>query len=181
MVNFQNKKGFNMNKINLRNVILIISCSFAIDLYAATQNEWFTIFDDKTGDHIAAVLADNGDDILAYRCFKKEQLCTVAIRSKIKCEDGATYPMLINSPQGSFMIEGVCTISSTKNYDQVLTPYKQISDLLYSGEGVLGFAIALKDGEFKAIRFNLTGATKKMTEIWQKVKKSGNSKNSDTF
>jgi len=172
----------NMKKFNLKTSIFI----FLIFIYSNAlskklDDEWFTVFDDKTGDHIAAVVADNGDDVLAYRCFKKEQLCSVAIRSKVKCEDGSSYPMLVNSPQGSFMLEGICTISNSKNYDQVLTPYNRISEVMINGEGILGIAIALKDGEFKAIRFNLVGATKKMTEVWQKIKKSGTSKNSDTF
>ena len=161
---------------------LLILLLFSLNATSATyEGEWFTLIDEKTGDYIAAVVADNGEDILAYRCFKKEQLCTVAIRSKVKCEDGSSYPMLVNSPQGSFMLEGICTISNLKNYDQVLTPYKRISEVMFNGEGILGIAIALKDGEFKAIRFNLEGATKKMNEVWQKVKKLGKSKNSDTF
>jgi hypothetical protein len=159
----------------------LIGFGISLNSFAANQDEWFVVPDEKTGDHIAAVIADNGDDILAYRCFRKEQLCTIVIRSKVKCEDEASYPMLVNSPEGSFMLDGICSVSSSKNYDQILTPYNRISEVMFKGEGILGIAIAMKNGEFKAIRFNLKGATKKMLEAWQKTKKLGSSKNSDTF
>jgi hypothetical protein len=175
-------KEINMKKFKFKIAFYFFLIFISSNVLSKTlDDEWFIVFDEKTGDYIAAVVADNGDDVLAYRCFKKEQLCSVAIRSKVKCEDGSSYPMLVNSPKGSFMLEGICTISNLKNYDQVLTPYKRISEVMYDGEGILGIAISLKDGDFKAIRFNLVGATKKMSEVWQKVKKSGSSKNADTF
>jgi hypothetical protein len=147
----------------------------------ADKSDWLVVAaNDKSGDYIAATVADNDKDFLAYRCFKELQLCSIALRSTIKCEDKAKYPMLVNSDSGSFAIEGTCTLNKG-NYEHILTPYIQIRDVLVKGEGIFGIAIPMASGEFKAIRFKLRGASEAMLEVTAKTKKLGDSKLSDTF
>ena len=56
----------------------------------ADKSDWLVVAaNDKSGDYIAATVADNDKDFLAYRCFKELQLCSIALRSTIKCEDKA--------------------------------------------------------------------------------------------
>lgn len=126
----------------------------------ATFDDWFVInANDTSGDVIAATSTDGtGKELLGFRCFAKTQECVHVLIANTACEENGEYPMLLNAASGSSMITGVCY--KTSSSDQLLLkPYDSIRTLVQRGSGVLGFAIPMQSGAFKAVRFSLKGST----------------------
>jgi len=145
------------------------------------SSEWaYVQASDKSGDWIAGTYASGVNNFLGMRCFKKLGECGVVISSPVKCEDNAKYPMLVNSDTGSYSIEGTCIINGGK-YEQLLSPYDVISKAIYVDDGVIGIAVPLASGEFRAYRFSLYNAKRAIDEVGRRFSTSNGSKPTYTF
>lgn len=120
--------------------------------------DWFIVnADDQTGDVIAATGTESGKELLAYRCFIESGNCMYVLMSGNRCNKDAEYPMLVNAPGGSALVTGVCHHSPT-THQLILSPFKVIEDSMKSATGLVGFAIPLESGAFRAVRFSIRGA-----------------------
>jgi hypothetical protein len=136
----------------------------------AQSSLWQTISASNKKDAIAYTVGkDDSKQILAVRCFQDSKKCAVVLSMSTQCEDKAFYPMLINSDSGALHIRGFCTVNEGR-YEYILSPYEQVSQILYSGKGTLGIATPLDDGAFRAYRFNLYGAKEAMDVIYSKIR-----------
>ena len=84
--------------------------------------------------------------------------CTAFVNPLLDCEVGAKYPVLINSPAGSFTPSLLCEkVDDRRIYS--LPIEGNVADSMSIG-GVIGFAFPMESGEFKVQRFSLTGAAR---------------------
>jgi hypothetical protein len=144
----------------------------------AQSSPWISIqTKDKTGDQIAGTYSDDGKSYLAMRCYQSLLKCAIVIQAPTKCDKDAEYPMLVNADDGALQIIGLC-IPNEGKYEYLLTPYDKVRDLIYKDAGVIGFAMPLTSGEFRATRFSLTGAKKNLDVIFDKLQIGAGSKSS---
>lgn len=142
-------------------IVAILLCS-GLNSHAVAQStygDWFVVrADDGSGDVIAATSTDgSGTELLGYRCFAASQKCLHVLIPNTGCEDEGRYPMLLNAASGSSMVTGLCY--KTEKSDQLLlTPFESIRSPIEQDSGLLGFAIPMKSGAFKAVRFSLKGS-----------------------
>jgi hypothetical protein len=139
--------------------IFSLLCSLGAANGQTKYGDWFIVrADDGTGDVIAGTSTDgSAKELLGYRCFAKSQKCMHILVANTACSEGNSYPMLINSVSGAYKVDGIC--SKVKNFDQLLlTPYDSIRTPIEKDGGLIGFAIPMESGAFKAVRFSLKGA-----------------------
>ena len=145
----------------------IVKVSVAVCIYAAAfssfsaeqaYGDWFVTYaDDKSGDTITATFSDGTSTAFAIRCFAKDNRCLHLVRLGSLCEDGSTYPVLINAPTGAAAVTGVCSINDGVP-EMLLTPFDDVRSAL-NGSGMLGVAVPMASGAFKAVRFSLKGSS----------------------
>lgn len=162
---FGGKSDFKNRAITMifRAVTLLLACvltsSFGFAQTSRTYGDWSVIdADDGSGDVISATVSDkDAAEILAIRCFIKEQKCIHVLRLKSRCEPNASYPMLLNSPGGASLVSGYC-YSEKNGFELTLSPFDSIRGPIDDADGMLGFGIPLASGLFRAIRFSLKGS-----------------------
>jgi len=90
-------------------------------------------------------------------CTPSEKTCSAFISIDFSCEDGASYPVMLNSNAGAYSSTGVCA-SSGDSYYLLIDDFNATISAFESG-GEVGFAFPLKSGQFRVLRFNCQGAT----------------------
>lgn len=123
-------------------------------------DDWIVVnADDNSGDVIAATFTDgSGKEVLGYRCFAKTQECVHVLIPNTTCEAEGEYPLLLNAASGSSLVTGVC-FKTTSSDQLILKPFDSIRSPIEKDSGLLGFAIPMQSGAFKAVRFSLKGST----------------------
>jgi hypothetical protein len=124
---------------------------------------------DKIGDWVITYISkdsaissvkNDGGATLGSICTKTG--CTPFFNPNIKCDDGGSYPILINSPSLSFNVLSVCA-KLTDTYIYVIPDSDSLREAFAVG-GVLGIAFPMQSGEFRVSRFSLTGAARSIAQ-----------------
>lgn len=145
----------------MRTLTLVCACMFASASAALAQatnsGDWRVVTaDDGSGDVIAGTFTEGGSEILAYRCFASSGNCSYVLMPDTDCVSGNEYPMLVNAEAGAALVTGTCYRTSTKS-QYGLQPYKPIETAINGGTGMIGFALPMASGGFKAVRFSVRG------------------------
>jgi len=85
----------------------------------------------------------------------------------VTCEQGASYPALVNSDKGAIHILLVCegpAMGLPEAHRFGIHEYAAIREIIRQATRI-GFAITMEDDEFRVFRFSLKGATAAMTFI----------------
>lgn len=127
---------------------------------------WAVIKSDDGKDLIAVTLNNEGN-FIGYRCFSSNKTCIHVLSAGTNCEDGGTYPILVNSDYSPMTMNTVCNITNA-NHELLLTQYDTIHEILKKGSNV-GFAIPMQSGQFKVVRFSLLGSDEAMDYVEQKT------------
>lgn len=151
-----------MRKISVLPVLLLLVVFGQPQAQAqvlASYGDWVVVrADDDSGDVIAATATDgSGKEALGYRCFAKTQECMHVLMPNSTCEADGDYPMLLNAASGASMVTGKC-YKTGKTDQLLLRPFDSIRSPIEKDSGLLGFAIPMQSGAFKAIRFSLKGS-----------------------
>lgn len=152
-----------------RVTILLASLAVISSAYGQTFGNWMIVdADDGSGDVVAATGTEGSREVLGYRCFVSDGNCRYVLLARTKCENGGRYPMLLNAQAGSALVVGNCHKTTTS--DQfLLQPWEPIQDALQNGAGLIGFAIPMESGAFRAIRFNVRGGAAAILEAERRV------------
>jgi hypothetical protein len=138
--------------------MLFASCTAHSQL--ATYGDWFIVSaNDSSGDVIAATGTENGKELFGYRCFVGDSNCLYVLIPNSSCEENSDYPMLLNSSSGASLVNGKCYKKAGGGDQLLLSPYKVIEDAIKNSSGLIGFAIPMQSGAFKAIRFSVRGGS----------------------
>lgn len=126
-----------------------------------TYGDW-KAFRLDTGAYMATVQNDAGS-VLATLCTGST--CHVVVNPHISCDPGSKYPALVNAPSSAFAVTFLCEkLGDLLVYSVPLDTV--MSDAMSIG-GVLGVAMPMASGEFKAARFSLTGSARATARIQQ--------------
>lgn len=108
----------------------------------------------------AATLNKTGQ-ALAQFCVPTTGSCLYLITLGINCEKGEPYAALVNSDLGTATMDLLCheEVEKGGEHTLVFTDFDQIDKIIRGAQRV-GFAIAMEEGEFKAVRFSLDGSNK---------------------
>ena len=143
---------------------LVAIFALFISASAASQNatkvgDWLV---DKSvsGIQIATAASDSGSTV-GFLCFTETETCiSYIIFAGIACKVDGTYPMMINSAIGAFVLKSTCkqVQGTSLNNIQVITEFSNVKSALENG-GDVGFVLPLESGQFKVARFSAKGAT----------------------
>lgn len=120
-----------------------------------TFGAWTVVPSNDKEDLIAATAVDD-DKYLAYRCFSASGKCAHIVNLAAECEDGKEYPVLINSSHAAAAI--TCTCSENDGQYELIPDFDDFHELLTKSSGYIGFALPMVSGQFKVVRFSLSGA-----------------------
>lgn len=141
--------------------LLLSSTANAVEI-VKSFGAWSVIKSNDNLDLIAATTNDSGNYI-GFRCFSLEKKCIHVLSANTNCQDGGTYPILINSDYASLSMDAICGVNGS-NHELYLTKYDEIHNLLKKGS-TIGFAIPMESGQFKVVRFSLGGSEKAMDYV----------------
>jgi hypothetical protein len=103
----------------------------------------------------AATVNDSGGVFGEY-CYPKAETCIWLLSNSTRCEDGAKYPVLVNTDKGSAATEIVCKkVDGKSRY--VFASYEDVEASI-EGARWIGMAFPMQDGRFQVSRFSLDGA-----------------------
>ena len=146
-------------------------CVFAVFLAAlapfssaadaeAKFGEWFSSVNDR-GIAYAATMNDSGGALM-NACDPADGLCTWYVLMQTSCEQNSTYVSLVNSSQGSsahnLTCEGALTVGGKQLYRYIISD-PDTMDKVGAMVGMVGFAVPLDSGQFRVLRFSLSGST----------------------
>lgn len=140
----------------LAGIISLFSSSWAM-AQSKTFEDWF-VTKAKNGDTVAGVFVEDGSQqrFLGARCFVDTKSCLHILVTGTKCEDKMKIAILMNAKSGSALINATCSVNGSR-HELLLSPYDSVRSGLTSGD-MVGFAIPLESGSFRAVRFSLKGA-----------------------
>lgn len=146
-----------------RLVLILFGALFSVNCYAGDAQvigDWRVL--ESHGDGLAYTAGDGRNLALAFRCFASDKRCLHLLVADIRCNSGQRYPILINTDGGAEMTVGICALNKKiGKHELYLTGYEKIHNILKSNN-VIGFAIPLESGAFKAVRFSLKGSARAM-------------------
>lgn len=140
---------------------LVLACTAALTQARAAEttfDDWFLIdAADQSGDVIAGTSTPDGKEILGYRCFLSNNTCIYVLLTKSHCEVKGKYPYLLNAPDGAWHITAECVQTDDSSSQLRLSPYKNLETALQAQRGIIGIAMPMQTGQFRAVRFSLSG------------------------
>jgi len=131
--------------------------------------DWFVVRADN-GDMVAATQQDNFSKALVYRCFKALNKCAHVLIADIVCEDGHTYPVLVNSEHSALSMNTLCSVNDGRS-ELILTEFDLIHKIIKKSS-IIGIAVPMASGKFKVVRFSLSGSSKAMEYAEGKISDS---------
>lgn len=121
--------------------------------------DWFVVRADN-GDMVAGTQQDNFSKALVYRCFKDINKCAHVLIADIVCDDGYTYPVLVNSEHSALSMNTLCSVNESRS-ELILTEFDLIHEIIRKSD-IVGIAVPMASGQFKVVRFSLSGSSKAM-------------------
>lgn len=130
--------------------------SLALMAGAAHAQETFgswTVVPLDADSYFAASVNDSGG-LLGKSCSR--QGCRWIMTTNTNCESGSSYSALMSSGLGAVPVNLICQ-PNEKTSGRYLIQEFEIMDKAVAGSQQVGFAVALKSGEFRVARFSTTG------------------------
>lgn len=106
--------------------------------------------------HIASTTNDSGAT-LSKACFNEDQQCLWAVEVANDCDDGTQTPAIVTSAAGGYHITMHCSNNKSGRVN-VVSPYDAMQAAI-AVNGMVGFAFPLQDGQYRVVRFSLSGST----------------------
>lgn len=119
------------------------------------------------GIQIAANTNESGS-VVGVLCIVSREDCISYVIFSAGCDEGARYPMMINSAVGAYPIKTTCRqlpgSTDPKDKIYVIEEFGSVKAALESG-GEVGFVMPLRSGRFNVARFNAVGATPAIKDV----------------
>ena len=142
-----------------------------------TSGDWTWSVDDP--EIYYAGTQNSAGHMLAQFCEPADGSCFFAVGFETTCDEGDSYPALVNTDNGAYSIEFLCggEIKDGSNL-MLVQDFDQIDDIVRKSKRI-GFALPMQGDEFKAVRFSLKGSVAAM-DAMRKVAARGASETSGT-
>lgn len=152
---------------------LIASGAFAGEV---ASGDWAWNVDDPET-HWAATGNDAGQ-MLGQFCYPEKGSCLYAVGFDTTCDEGDSYPALVNSDAGTANITLKCGGDLEDGANLMLVEDFDQLDALIRKSKRIGFALPMQGDEFKAVRFSLRGSVPAL-DAMRKFAEHGRSRNPD--
>jgi hypothetical protein len=129
-------------------------CAAVVRAQPVSYGDW-NVHKELADIQIANTLS--GTAVAGVICVVSAGKCSAYLGTDTPCSEGVQTPMLINSAVGASVATATCTTLGSQRYN-VFAEFANVKDAFESG-GLVGFAMPLRSGEFRVIRFNTRGAT----------------------
>jgi hypothetical protein len=121
---------------------------------------------EAVGTAVASTSNDSGSTLGVYCLGAKN--CDAYLRTSTTCEEGAKYPVLVNSDSGANNFVVTCkNLASTGEKQNFVFVFDQFDTLinLMLKDRALGVAFPLASGQFKVARFSLDGSNESLAAV----------------
>jgi len=163
-----------MKRVAFFTAAAICTSSFSQQLFGS----WFGSISNDGSAAVIGTLNDSGNT-LTLACLRGAD-CYWQILTSTPCEAGSTAPIIGNSDKGSQFFNVRCEngIPAGSTYKFVFQNNNDFWSFL-PYEGNVGFAMPMKSGEFKVMRFNINGVQKAVAWASEASQKLGKKKSYD--
>lgn len=127
-----------------------------------TFKDWFVGHEETF--LVAATRPDRTSKALMYICYPGSPYCLVGINLELRCEADQQHSILINHPNASFAVDGLCRTGDAGN-SLLITDKKLLNLLREKTTGHIGFAVGMEGGLFKIVRFSLDGSSEAIAYV----------------
>ena len=111
-----------------------------------------------TDGSLIAATSNAAGDVLGQYCVPSANSCYWLLAIGSPCTASGSYTALSNSESGTAQLRLLCLPQSAAGqYRYVFEDFATIDHIVKTDTRV-GFALALQNGQFKAVRFDLTGS-----------------------
>lgn len=143
--------------------LVLLSAGVALALFSGTASAQWSTGETANKASVYAGTANQSGALLSRYCHYKDQMCYWQIFNTLSCDPGESYPAMATSgvtAQITLVCEGKM---GDGKYGYFMKPFDAVDVLIKKG-GVLGVVMVSADDSFNVYRFNLSGATKAMTD-----------------
>jgi hypothetical protein len=150
-------------------VTLWIACVSQPLLAQTTIGDW--VYQSKVTFY-AATVNDSGN-VFGQWCDAQDGNCFYILSTPTKCEEGARYPVLINSDTVSLHVTLICKgpLEGSQKYRHFFDNFELIDDLVRKSKRI-GIAMPLEGDQFRVFRFTLNGAVNALTSMRASAEKA---------
>ena len=138
--------------------IILIAWGASARAESTAFGDWFWDFSDNDDFVFAATMNSDGR-ILGQYCYYNEEYCIYVVSFGTLCTEGDKYPVLLNTETFSKSVEMVCGHIYKDANVFYFTDFDEIDSAVRSSPSI-GYALAMKEGRFKVVRFSLSGSGK---------------------
>lgn len=154
-------------------LLLLGSPTWAEDI---PSGDWALNIDDP--EMYFAGTENSAGQVLMQLCDPEDSTCFYAVGFDTRCDEGDSYPALVNSDAGTASIELLCSSELDDGNNLMLVKdFDQMDDFIRRAKKI-GFALPMQGDEFKAVRFSLKGSVKAI-DAMRKVAARGVPANND--
>jgi hypothetical protein len=144
--------------------LLLAAMASAANQPIVTKDWSFT--NTGNGSAVASTSNDSGSTLGVYCLGAKN--CAAYLQTLTACEDGAKYPVLVNSDSGAsnFMLtcKNLASAGEKQNFVFVFDQFDALINLLLKDRAI-GVAFPLAGGQFKVARFSLDGSNESLAAV----------------
>lgn len=105
-----------------------------------------------------AATINDSRDVLSQSCDLNGEDCVWLLVIRSPCTEGASYTVLSNSDSGTAQLRLLCLSPNADGQHRYAFEDFAAIDHIIKTDTRVGFALALQNGQFKAVRFDLTGS-----------------------
>jgi hypothetical protein len=120
------------------------------------SGDWTWSIDDPA--MFYAATENSAGQVLMQLCDIEDGSCLYAVGFDTRCDEGDSYPALVNSDAGTASIELLCGKTLEDGGNLMLVKGFDQMDGFVRGAKKIGFALPMQGDEFKAVRFSLKGS-----------------------
>lgn len=144
----------------MRSILLgmfLATAAVASHAQTKTFSDWrIEVIDANT---LAAYTMNDSGGLFGKICYVDAQQCVWVLTSSAPCETDGEYAVLSNSKAGANMHSLTCL--PHRELGQQLMRFDRFEEVSAIAQqvGQVGFAFPIMDGQFRVLRFSLTGST----------------------
>jgi hypothetical protein len=119
------------------------------------SKDWFW---DVSGEEFVYAGTKNGEGrLLGQFCYYSMGSCLYLVSLGINCEQGEKYSSIVNSDSGASGVQLICSEKADNENLMIIDAFDLIDNMVKEADNI-GFAVPMKDGRFKVVRFSLSGS-----------------------
>ena len=142
----------------MKTVFLVGLLAFCGNASAQSYGDWSVGASDD-GTIVTAETINESGASFGLVCLTSDGDCMWSLDAQPDCEHGATYPIMANTDSGAYSLTMRCAKSGSVKL-LVFTDFAPLEEIVTNSQGRVGFAIPMKDGQFRVVRFSMSGAHK---------------------